>query len=302
MNKCMDFMDKNPPTLNRNMIGSPFVNQNGTFNLQFLNNQERGTVWEFTPTQLWQFFVCNFCVGKQAILQVGHYLRDPRLAINTLFVSIAVTYFFFSQQIIYPCQPFLLYKKNQEGTHNLVYHQNFNTTTFLSCDCGYFAQFRFIYLYGPLNVPIFRYIISIDLHIFGTALMTLNQRDFQCKTRMKKLKDGVVLIHLEVLEPCIRTRLLLAPFSSFCVNSFLGIDKKCLSYQVISDFAFLPFGGGPRKCVGDQFALMECTVALTLLLQNFDVELNRWNQLRGQLFIPTKNGMWCRFKKRSNLH
>lgn len=64
MNKCMDFMDKNPPTLNRNMIGSPFVNQNGTFNLQFLNNQERGTVWEFTPTQLWQFFVCNFCVGK----------------------------------------------------------------------------------------------------------------------------------------------------------------------------------------------------------------------------------------------
>lgn len=62
-----------------------------------------------------------------------------------------------------------------------------------------------------------------------------------------------------------------------CVNSFLDIDKKCLPYQVISDFAFLPFGGGPRKCVGDQFALMECTVALTLLLQNFDVELNRWN-------------------------
>ncbi|KHN25634.1 Cytochrome P450 97B2, chloroplastic [Glycine soja] len=47
--------------------------------------------------------------------------------------------------------------------------------------------------------------------------------------------------------------------------------------EVISDFAFLPFGGGPRKCVGDQFALMESTVALTLLLQNFDVELNRWN-------------------------
>ncbi|KAG5089987.1 hypothetical protein JHK86_002599 [Glycine max] len=45
--------------------------------------------------------------------------------------------------------------------------------------------------------------------------------------------------------------------------------------EVISDFAFLPFGGGPRKCVGDQFALMESTVALTLLLQNFDVELNR---------------------------
>ncbi|WJX12896.1 hypothetical protein P8452_03348 [Trifolium repens] len=32
--------------------------------------------------------------------------------------------------------------------------------------------------------------------------------------------------------------------------------------QVISDFAFLSFGGGPRKCVGDQFALREPTVIL----------------------------------------
>lgn len=138
--------------------------------------------------------------------------------------------------------------------------------------------------------------------------MTSNQRDFLCKTRMKKLKDGLVLIHLEVPEPCIRTRLLLAPFSlcvCVCVNSFLDIDKKCLPYQVISDFAFLPFGGGPRKCVGDQFALMESTVALTMLLQNFDVELKGTPEsveLVTGATIHTKNGMWCRFKKRSNLH
>ncbi|KAF3682131.1 Cytochrome 97B3, chloroplastic, partial [Capsicum annuum] len=43
--------------------------------------------------------------------------------------------------------------------------------------------------------------------------------------------------------------------------------------EIISDFAFLPFGGGPRKCVGDQFALMESTIALAMLLQKFDVEL-----------------------------
>uniref|UniRef100_N1QSK0 Cytochrome P450 97B2 n=1 Tax=Aegilops tauschii TaxID=37682 RepID=N1QSK0_AEGTA len=43
--------------------------------------------------------------------------------------------------------------------------------------------------------------------------------------------------------------------------------------EIIADFAFLPFGGGPRKCVGDQFALLESTVALALLLQKFDVEL-----------------------------
>ncbi|KAG5123057.1 hypothetical protein JHK82_029794 [Glycine max] len=74
--------------------------------------------------------------------------------------------------------------------------------------------------------------------------------------------------------------------------------------EVISDFAFLPFGGGPRKCVGDQFALMESTVALTMLLQNFDVELKGTPEsveLVTGATIHTKNGMWCRLKKRSNL-
>jgi cytochrome P450 len=37
--------------------------------------------------------------------------------------------------------------------------------------------------------------------------------------------------------------------------------------EVASDFAFIPFGGGARKCVGDQFALLEATVALTMLLR-----------------------------------
>jgi cytochrome P450 family 97 subfamily B polypeptide 3 len=37
--------------------------------------------------------------------------------------------------------------------------------------------------------------------------------------------------------------------------------------EVASDFAFIPFGGGVRKCVGDQFALLEATVAMVLLLR-----------------------------------
>nr|XP_016490955.1 PREDICTED: cytochrome P450 97B2, chloroplastic-like isoform X2 [Nicotiana tabacum] len=74
--------------------------------------------------------------------------------------------------------------------------------------------------------------------------------------------------------------------------------------EIISDFAFLPFGGGPRKCVGDQFALMESTIALAMLLQKFDVELRgspESVELVTGATIHTKTGLWCKLKKRSNL-
>ncbi|CAL5218758.1 g475 [Coccomyxa viridis] len=39
--------------------------------------------------------------------------------------------------------------------------------------------------------------------------------------------------------------------------------------EVAADFAFIPFGGGSRKCVGDQFALTEATVAIAMLLRRY---------------------------------
>ncbi|CAN1337312.1 Cytochrome P450 97B2, chloroplastic, partial [Linum perenne] len=72
--------------------------------------------------------------------------------------------------------------------------------------------------------------------------------------------------------------------------------------EVVSDFALLPFGGGPRKCVGDQFALMESTVGLAMLLQKFNVELRgppESVELVTGATLHTKNGMWCKLRKRS---
>jgi cytochrome P450 len=44
--------------------------------------------------------------------------------------------------------------------------------------------------------------------------------------------------------------------------------------EVQSDFAFMPFGGGSRKCVGDQFACMEAAVTLAMVLRKFDLKLD----------------------------
>jgi cytochrome P450 len=38
-------------------------------------------------------------------------------------------------------------------------------------------------------------------------------------------------------------------------------------------FAYLPFGGGPRLCIGQTFALMEGPLVLATLAQRFRVEL-----------------------------
>jgi cytochrome P450 family 97 subfamily B polypeptide 3 len=71
--------------------------------------------------------------------------------------------------------------------------------------------------------------------------------------------------------------------------------------EVASDFAFLPFGGGVRKCVGDQFALMEATVALAMVMRRFAFRLEGGPEAVGMATgatIHTANGLKCRVSRR----
>jgi len=44
--------------------------------------------------------------------------------------------------------------------------------------------------------------------------------------------------------------------------------------EATTGFKYLPFGGGRRKCIGDQFALFESICALAMLMRRFDFELD----------------------------
>ena len=47
--------------------------------------------------------------------------------------------------------------------------------------------------------------------------------------------------------------------------------ERFLQKSPYTRFAFLPFGGGTRSCIGQQFALQEAKIMLAYILQNYDI-------------------------------
>lgn len=74
--------------------------------------------------------------------------------------------------------------------------------------------------------------------------------------------------------------------------------------EVHSDFAFLPFGGGSRKCVGDQFAMMESITTIATILQRFDLTLATPADQVGMktgATIHTANGLMMNIARRNDI-
>ena len=67
------------------------------------------------------------------------------------------------------------------------------------------------------------------------------------------------------------------PFQNPAVEGWRGLQPELATglypNETSTDFAYVPFGGGQRRCAGDMFAMMEATVALSVLMKRFDVEL-----------------------------
>lgn len=102
----------------------------------------------------------------------------------------------------------------------------------------------------------------------------------------------------------------LRPYKNPDVPGWAGFDpakwRGALLYpnEIASDYAFLPFGAGPRKCVGDVFALLEGAVTLAMTLREFDFEFSAPTETPDKVgtctgaTIHTKNGLWMKVKPR----
>jgi len=90
------------------------------------------------------------------------------------------------------------------------------------------------------------------------------------------------------------------------IKGWEGYDPDKLSglypNEIAADFAFLPFGGGQRKCVGDQFAMLEAAVTLSMILKNysFDFAIPPSDVgMKTGATIHTMNGLQMRLRKRT---
>jgi cytochrome P450 len=103
---------------------------------------------------------------------------------------------------------------------------------------------------------------------------------------------------LIVISPYVlhRHRLLWDRPDAFDPGRFLGDAASA-----IDRFAYLPFGAGPRKCIGSSFALQEATLVLAAIVRQFSFRLRPghavWPSLR--VTLRPANGLPMIIEKRS---
>eukprot|EP00536_Pseudo-nitzschia_multiseries_P010428 jgi/Psemu1/242952/estExt_Genewise1.C_3180055 len=111
------------------------------------------------------------------------------------------------------------------------------------------------------------------------------------------------------------------PYTNPDIPEWKGFDpqkweSRLYPNEVASDFAYMPFGAGARKCIGDEFAIMEAVVTLAMTLRRFEFEfdeskfvgktdindhpydLNHPVGMRTGATIHTRNGLHMLIKRR----
>ncbi|KAJ8922670.1 hypothetical protein NQ315_007702 [Exocentrus adspersus] len=80
------------------------------------------------------------------------------------------------------------------------------------------------------------------------------------------------------------------------------MPERFLDKSEAAKYVFMPFGNGPRMCLGNRFAMMQLKVGITELVRNFEVTLNEKTRqpikyVPFHFLLYPKGGVWINCKK-----
>jgi cytochrome P450 len=107
----------------------------------------------------------------------------------------------------------------------------------------------------------------------------------------------------------LRRELLLLPIYMVCIiRPSCGEDPEAFRPERFSKeekkkhhpYAFIPFGGGPRLCIGNNFALMEMKLILARMVNRYEFNLAPGQEVRPLPLITLRpeNGIRIEVRKR----
>ncbi|KAK5643818.1 hypothetical protein RI129_007663 [Pyrocoelia pectoralis] len=141
---------------------------------------------------------------------------------------------------------------------------------------------------------------TLRLHPIITFLTKRCTKEYVLPPMITNGKSVVLQPGIPVIIPTFSLHYDSANFSNptkFDPHRFDGKDDK------IKKGSYVPFGEGPRMCIGQKFALAQIKAAVIHIILNYDIRVNdktktpleyNWQEL----FLSAKGGLWLDFIKR----
>jgi cytochrome P450 len=117
-----------------------------------------------------------------------------------------------------------------------------------------------------MNLNYTQYIVKESLRLYPPAYIIGRQVDQDVQIGEHHLNKG---------EMVVMSQYVMHRNETFFNEPHLFLPERFESefIKTIPTYAYFPFGGGPRVCIGNHFSLMEMVLVLACIAQNFQLEL-----------------------------